>query len=71
MDVHVHAALYESFAILWERRRAECVRARASAADGHDDLQIRIQFLQLLQLMKIACESPVAIGLTIHGVLGP
>jgi len=70
MDVHVHAAFYESLAIWGERGRAKCVRARASAANGHDDLQIRIQFLELLQLMKIACEGPVAVGLTINSVLG-
>src|ERR1700693_4641876 len=70
MDVHVHAALYESLAILPERRRAEGVGARASAANGHDDLQIRMQFLELLELMKVAREGAVAVGLTVNGVRG-
>src|ERR1700730_473447 len=69
-DVHVHAAFYESLAILRERRRAECIGARASAANGHDDLEIRIQFFELLELMKVAREGTVAVGLTIDSVCG-
>src|SRR5450755_4695164 len=68
VDVHVNAALYESLAVLGKRRRAERGRVRASAADGHDDLQVRVQFLELLELMKIAGKSAVTIGLTVNSL---
>src|ERR1700720_2176650 len=69
-NIHVHAAFYESRAICGECRRAECVRVRASAPDGHDDLEMRIQLLELLELMKVACEGSLAICLTVDRVPG-
>src|ERR1700692_3500564 len=69
-NIHVHAAFYESRAICGERRRAECVRGRASAPNGHDDLETRIQLLELLELMKVTCEGALDVCLTVDSVAG-
>src|SRR5450631_672461 len=66
--VHVHAAFYESLAILGKRGTSECFGVRAPTANGHDDLQVRIKVLELLQLMKVTCEGAMAICLAVDGV---
>lgn len=72
VDIHIHAAFHEGCAIRGQRGCAKGVRGSTAAADRHDNVQLRVPFLQFLELVEIAHESTgrLAIGLAVDGFIG-